>query len=161
MATRQSGALALISINSVIEEAMRFLQHEMQAQDVRLTLDLARNLRGVNADRIQIQQVIVNLTVNAIQAMTESATDSRHLRVATKMEDSRHVIVRVEDSGPGIPEEIKPHLFERFYSTKPGGMGMGLPICQSIVEAHGGRIDVVSHPGTGARFSFTLPVAAH
>jgi len=160
MAAHQASEKALLAINGVIEEAALFLQHEMQANQVRLVLELCADLPSIRADRIQMQQVIVNLAINAIQAMAGAAFGNRRLRIASSLTDADHVLVQVEDSGPGIAPESMPHLFERFYSTKNGGMGMGLPICQSIIEAHGGRIDVANGTWGGARFSFVLPAAA-
>lgn len=159
MATRRSSEMALIALNDVVEETALFLRHELQAHNVALALELASNLPGVSADRIQMQQVIVNLAVNAIQAMVGVVADQRRLTIATGIADARHVFLRVEDSGPGIASDCMPRLFERFYSTKSGGMGMGLPICQSIVEAHGGHIHAANNSGVGACFSFTVPMA--
>src|SRR5262249_19577241 len=102
----------------------------------------------------------VNLAVNAIQAMAAVAADARRLRIASGTADDRYVFVRLDDTGPGIPPESMPHLFERFYTTKSNGMGMGLPICQSIVEAHGGRMEAAKNAGAGARSMFTLPIPA-
>lgn len=159
MATRGTSETTAIGINSVIEEASTFLQHEMQARDVGIALDLADNLPDIRADRIQMQQVVVNLMVNAIQAMTSVDARRRRLRIVTSMDDPGHVLVQVVDSGPGIPPDSLPRLFEPFYSTKAGGMGMGLQICQSIVEAHGGRITARNNADVGACFSFTLATA--
>lgn len=160
MAARRTTESAPLPLNGVIEEAMLFLQHEMQARNVQLLLELATDLPDVHADRIQMQQVIVNLAVNAIQAMVSVDAERRRLRIVSCAPDAQHVFVQVEDSGPGIAAENMPHLFERFYSTKGDGMGMGLPICQSIIEAHGGRIEAANNAGVGARFSFVLPVEA-
>jgi len=159
MAMRQSTNVTSIAINSVVEEVATFLRHEMGAREVALSLDLARHLDDINADRIQIQQVILNLCVNAMQAMASVPADMRRLHIATGRGGQGSVFVRVEDSGPGIPEDRIPHLFESFYSTREGGMGLGLRICQSIVEAHGGHIEGANSASGGACFSFTLPIA--
>ena len=160
MAMRRGTQRATVAINDLVEETIQFLHHELHAHGVRLTLELGSNLPAISADRIQIQQVIVNLAMNAIQAMSHVAPELRRLRIATAMADTGHVIVHVEDSGPGIAAESLPRLFERFYSTKSGGMGMGLSISQCFVEAHGGRLGAVNMTDLGARFSFTLAVAA-
>jgi signal transduction histidine kinase len=158
MATRRAVKATAISIDEVVEDVAAFLRHEMQSRDVTLELDLARHLPDINADRIQIQQVLLNLAVNAMQAMDNVPADRRCLRISTKRDGAKHVCVRVEDSGPGIPADRIPHLFESFYSTREGGMGMGLRICKSIVEAHGGHIEGANSPdGSGAFFTFTLP----
>jgi signal transduction histidine kinase len=158
MAMRRHTQATSIPINSVVEDVALFLQHEIQAREVALSLDLAMPLDDIHADRIQIQQVILNLCVNAMQAMDGVPADRRRLRIATARADRGSVCVRVEDSGPGIPADLIPHLFESFYTTREGGMGMGLRICQSIVEAHGGHIEGANNPDGGASFSFTLPV---
>ena len=118
-------------------------------------LELAAGV-AVAADRIQIQQVLLNLVRNAVEAMRDA--DRRELVIAATATDAEARIV-VQDSGPGIPREVKDHLFEPFSTTKEGGMGIGLSICRTIVEAHGGRIWVEDAPGGGARFAFTLPLA--
>jgi signal transduction histidine kinase len=114
----------------------------------------------VLGDRTQLQQVIMNLTVNALQAMSEQENGRRELLIRTAIGEGGIACCGVEDSGPGIPAEAIGRLFESFFSTKPSGMGMGLPICRSIVEAHGGRIfaDNKSARG-GARFLLELPPA--
>lgn len=161
MAVRQSTNVTSIAINSVVEEVATFLRHELGAREVALSLDLARHLDDINAERIQIQQVILNLCVNAMQAMASVPADQRRLRIATGHGDHDSVLVRVEDSGPGIPADRIPHLFESFYSTREGGMGLGLRICQSIVEAHGGHIEGANNASGSACFSFTLPIAGN
>ena len=110
------------------------------------------------ADRVQLQQVIVNLAINAVHAM--AAQDGvRRLRLATSL-NRNMLTVRLDDNGPGISGDDLPRIFDSFFSTKSGGMGIGLAMCRSIVEAHGGSIDAENRPEGGARFAFTLPVAA-
>lgn len=147
-----------ISINSVVEEAMLFLAHELQGHSVALKLALAKDLPPVLADRIQLQQVIVNLAVNAVQAMTQTPTSERRLTLRTNFHDGR-VHVAVEDSGPGIDAAHQQRLFESFFTTKSNGMGMGLPICRSILETYGGAISASNAESGGAIFSFALPAA--
>lgn len=156
MAAHRAPERAETSVNGVIEEACAFLRHELQAQGVALMLDLARDLPPVSADRTQLQQVIVNLAVNAIQAMTNSPTRKLHIGSVAK---TGAVEVRVSDTGPGIGEGSAARLFESFFTTKSNGMGMGLPICRSILEAHGGAINVSNRAEGGAAFVFTLPAA--
>ena len=112
----------------------------------------------VFADRIQLQQVIVNLLVNAMQAMEQAGSSERKITIRTETREDATVYCATEDSGPGIAPEDLNRLFQSFYTTKENGMGMGLPICRTIIEAHGGRIaaDNGSMHG-GARFHFTLP----
>jgi len=116
-----------------------------------------RELPQIVGDRIQLQQVIVNLTVNALQAMTQLAPAERTISVRTMLSDPETVRCSNEDGGPGIDPEHLPHLFDSFFTTKDTGMGMGLAICQSIIEAHGGRIRAENKSALGgARFSFDL-----
>lgn len=147
-----------ISINAVIEEAMLFLAHELQGHSVSLNLALAKGLPPVLADRIQLQQVVVNLVVNAVQAMAQTPIDQRRLTLRTSFDGDR-VHVSVEDTGPGIDEAQQQRLFESFFTTKSNGMGMGLPICRSILETCGGAINASNAESGGAAFVFTLPAA--
>lgn len=156
MATHGAPEQGPVSINGVIEEAALFLRHELQARDIRLWLDLAPDLPLVTGDRTQLQQVAVNLAMNALQAM--ASRDSEHrLSIRTSHSNSGGVSIIVEDNGPGLSSENSARLFESFFTTKSGGMGMGLPICRSIVENHGGRIIGENRDEGGARFIVTLP----
>jgi signal transduction histidine kinase len=112
----------------------------------------------VCADRVQLQQVIINLVMNGMQAMSGITGRPRELRIRTCRFDARHVQVIVRDSGTGISEENAGRLFNAFFTTKAEGMGMGLSICRSIVEAHGGRIWAESQEGEGAVLQFILPL---
>jgi C4-dicarboxylate-specific signal transduction histidine kinase len=159
MAERRAPDVGPLPINAVIEEAMGFLRHELQGRGVTVTLSLAQGLPSVAADRTQLQQVLVNLAVNAIQAMVGAGAAIRELGLRSEATDAG-VRVSVSDSGPGIPPDDLPRLFQSFFTTKQGGMGMGLPICRSIIETHGGTLDAENNPeGPGARFTFTLPAA--
>nr|WP_281722240.1 ATP-binding protein [Nitrosomonas nitrosa] len=158
MAGHRTPDPAPLAVNGVAEEAMQFLAHELRAQNVTMTLALARGLPLVLADRTQLQQVIVNLAVNAIQAMAQTPQAQRRLTIRTElMNNSVHV--SVEDNGPGVDAANMQRIFESFYSTKANGMGMGLPICRSIIETYGGAIEVRNLEAGGAAFSFTLPAA--
>ena len=117
------------------------------------------DLPVVQGDRVQLQQVMLNLIINAIEAMTGISDGSRQLLIGTK-NASHEVLVTVQDSGLGLNPDSLENLFNPFYTTKPDGMGMGLSICRSIVEAHGGRLWAVSRDGPGAIFQFTLPTHA-
>ena len=148
-----------LSLDEIIEEAMVFLHHEFQSRGISVSLELAPQLPQIVGDRTQLQQVIVNLAINALQAMASSK--GRSLLIRSLRSDSGTVCCMVEDSGPGIAPADLPHLFDSFFTTKDAGMGMGLAISRSIIEAHGGHIraDNDSTLG-GARFSFALPVNA-
>jgi signal transduction histidine kinase len=119
---------------------------------------LAEGLPRIPGDRVQLQQVMLNLILNAVEAMSGVREGARALLISTGLEASGGVLVTVQDSGPGLTLESVDRLFEAFYTTKASGMGMGLSICQSIVEAHGGRIWASRTAGPGATFQFTLPL---
>lgn len=155
MAVRGTAEHLPLSLAGVIEEAAAFLRHDMQAQRVSLQLALPADLPPVLGDRTQLQQVVVNLAMNAAQAMAHT-TGPRRVVVSASHEEGR-VTVNVDDTGPGIPPDHLDKLFQSFFTTKEGGMGIGLPICRSIVESHGGAINAENREGGGARFRFTLP----
>jgi signal transduction histidine kinase len=158
MASQRAPKQKLLSIDDVINESLSFLRHELQEKGIAVSLDLTRGLPQIVGDRTQLQQVIVNLTVNAVQAMTQLAPADRGISVRTMLSDPETVCCSIEDSGPGIDPEHLPRLFDSFFTTKDTGMGMGLAICQSIVEAHGGRIRASNNSAQGgASFSFDLP----
>ncbi len=112
----------------------------------------------VLGDKGQLQQVVLNLAMNANEAMTEQPRGSRSLHVSVAPSDGRRVRVEVRDSGPGIDEEDIDKVFDHFYTTKAKGLGMGLSMCRSILEAHGGTLDVERNPGRGLTFRFVLPL---
>jgi signal transduction histidine kinase len=114
-------------------------------------------LPRIQGDRVQLQQVLLNLILNAVEAMSGVSEGARELRIGTGPDAAGGVLVTVQDSGPGLHPESVDHLFDAFYTTKPGGMGMGLAICRSIVEAHGGQIRAAGAAGPGATVQFTLP----
>jgi C4-dicarboxylate-specific signal transduction histidine kinase len=158
MAVRRAPEYALVSLDELIAEALAFLRHEIQTRGVSVMHYQAPEAPKVVADRVQFQQVIVNLAVNALQAMEHAQSAERTITVRTDMLNPATLRCMVEDSGPGIVLEHSKRLFDGFFTTKRDGMGMGLPICRSIIEAHGGYIaaDNESVHG-GARVYFTLP----
>ena len=129
----------------------------MRSSGTALETQLADDLPLVAGDRIQLQQVMLNLILNAVEAMSGSSEALRELLIRTEQDGSGGVLVAVEDSGPDLKSESLDRLFDAFYTTKPGGMGMGLSICRSIVEAHGGRVWATPNLPHGASFQFTLP----
>jgi signal transduction histidine kinase len=155
MAVPGDAGRAPIGLNSVVEESMTFLRPELSKHNVEAILELAPGLPQVVADRVQLQQVFVNLAVNAVQAMVGRST--RRLIIRTAKSDEDLVKGEVEDTGPGIPPQNIDRLFGSFFTTKKSGMGIGLAICRSIIEAHGGRIQATNLNDVGARFAFTLP----
>jgi signal transduction histidine kinase len=140
----------------MIREVIVLTQAELGRNGISLRTELAESLPAVIGDRIQLQQVTLNLILNAVEAMAESREQTADLLIRTEKEDAGGLRVTVCDSGPGLPPEST-RLFEAFYTTKSGGMGMGLSICRSIVEAHGGRIWAEPNEPHGAIFHFTLP----
>lgn len=146
-----------LDINVAIQEVAALLQRELTAQNVELRLELQPGMPQVVADRVQIQQVIINLVMNGIEAM--QATDqSRILMIQSRPDEASRILVAVKDCGAGLDEAAADRVFEAFFSTKPGGLGMGLSICRSIVEVHGGRLWATGNGrGPGATFQFALP----
>ena len=160
MASRRLPEQALLSLDDVIRETLAFLHHEVESRGVAVSHYPGGGLHKVVGDRTQLQQVVVNLTVNAVQAMAQAGSKRRDITIRTVAQDGTALRCSVEDSGPGIVPEHSTRLFDSFFTTKDSGMGLGLRICRSIVEAHGGRIEVDSQSAMGgAHFSFTLPVA--
>jgi C4-dicarboxylate-specific signal transduction histidine kinase len=147
-----------LEINEAILEVIALTQGEVVKNRVSLQTELAGGLPLIQGDRVQLQQVILNLIVNAVEAMSGVSEGSRELLIGTGKDGSSGVLVAVQDSGPGLNPKGFERLFDTFYTTKPGGMGMGLSICRSIIEAHGGRIWVSRTAGPGATLQFTLPV---
>jgi len=145
------------SINAIIEELLPLLQTGIRRRGATLECILGEDLPEVAIDRVQIQQVIMNLLINGLDAMNGITDRPRLLRLQTGR-DAEGVFVRVEDSGVGLDPETIDRLFDRFFTTKQDGLGMGLAICQSIIESHGGRLVAKPNEGPGATFQFTLPI---
>ncbi|MCL8486267.1 MULTISPECIES: ATP-binding protein [Bradyrhizobium] len=146
----------LLQIGEIISEATALVARELATDDVALIVESEHDLPPVRGDRIQLQQVLINLLVNACQAMA-GHPGSRTIKLRAGTVDDRTIAITVQDSGPGIQPDDRPRLFDPFFTTKDGGMGMGLAICRTTVEAHGGRLSVASIPGSGATFQLTLP----
>lgn len=148
-----------VDINHVVEEVNCLLHSDTIIRDVTVTLELAEGLPPVWGDAAQLQQVTLNLMMNACQAMSGQETDDRTLVVRTVSEDGSTVEVAVEDSGPGIDPEFGDQIFEAFVTSRPTGMGLGLSICRSIIEAHGGQLGTTPNPEGGCTFRIVLPAA--
>jgi len=144
-------------INNTILEVIALTRTEIHRNGVSLRTRLAPDLPLIQGDRVQLQQVMLNLILNAIEALSGTSGGSRELLISSEDGGLSGVRVAVQDSGPGLIPESFEHLFDAFYTTKPGGMGMGLSICRSIIEAHGGRIWATANIPRGAAFQFALP----
>jgi PAS domain S-box-containing protein len=145
-----------LDINGVVEEAVTLVQHEALRHGVAIRLELASGLPPVRGDRIQLQQVIVNLAINGMEAMTSVQDRERVLIIRTQRHQSSRVLVAVEDAGIGIEPENVNRVFSAFHTTKPDGLGMGLSICRSIIEAHGGQLWTSPNAGPGMMFQFMI-----
>ena len=145
-----------LHINDVVDEAVSLIKREAFDHRVTMRLQLASGLPSVRGDRIQLQQVIFNLAINGVQAMTMVADRPRVLFIRTQLLEPDQVLVAVEDGGVGIEPENLNRLFSAFYTTKPNGLGMGLSICRSIIEAHGGRVWASRNSDRGMIFQFTI-----
>jgi PAS domain S-box-containing protein len=148
---------APLDVNDLVNEVAALLRRELAAQQVSPQLELSPSVPPIVADRIQLQQVIINLVMNGAEAMRTITDRPLRLVIRTYQDEAHRVVVAVEDSGPGVADENVDRVFDPFYSTKPGGLGMGLSICRSIVEAHGGRLWSSANAGSGATFQFALP----
>lgn len=147
------------SINEIAEETVQLVQHEISAHRASLELRLAEGLAPVHVDRVQLQQVIINLVLNGLQAMLAVDDRPRQLQVRSGPGEAGRVELTVRDHGTGIDAQVVDRLFQPFLTTKPDGMGLGLSISRSIIEAHGGRIWITSHGEQGTSFHVALPAA--
>lgn len=163
LSTKAEAVHAPVNLVAIAEETTTLVERELRNHGVRLAVDLPAKLPAIEGDRVQLQQVLLNLLMNAIQAMDAVPPDRRLLSVTAERvgdsEQGEKILLRVDDSGSGIAETTLPHLFDAFFTTRSEGMGMGLAISRSIVEAHGGNIAAVNRPGGGASFTVSLPVA--
>jgi PAS domain S-box-containing protein len=147
-----------LEINEAILEVIALTRGEVLQNSVSVRTQLAEGLPLIQADRVQLQQVILNLIVNAVEAMSDASEGARELLISTGGDASNGVLVSLRDSGPGLDPANLERLFDAFYTTKSSGLGMGLSICHSIIEAHGGRIWAGANEPRGAAFHFTLPL---
>ena len=148
-----------VHINEIIEDTVTLIHLQATRNDVSVATELAPDLPVVFGDKIQLQQVILNLTMNGIEAMTAVSDRPRQLLIRSRMQDGSQVLVSIQDSGVGLSAEVMARLFEPFFTTRSKGIGMGLPISRSIIEAHGGRLWAESAVSQGSVFQLTLPAA--
>jgi signal transduction histidine kinase len=149
----------LVSVNELVAESLRAVQNELEENRIAASTQLARDLPLIAGHKGQLEEVILNLVHNSIDAIGPSEDRRRHLIVETKQQDGKEVVISVQDTGPGIAQEKIMNVFDAFATTKPKGKGLGLAIARMIIERHGGQISVRSDPGSGARFEITLPTA--
>jgi len=146
----------LVDVNEVIQEMITLLRSEASRCSISIHVDLASDLPKIMADRVQLQQVFMNLMLNGIEAMKDMDSTGE-LTIKSQQSDDRQLLISVGDTGVGLKPEQAEKMFNAFFSTKPQGTGMGLTISRSIIESHGGRLWATAHSGRGATFQFTLP----
>ena len=158
LANKSEIAKVPLSINDVVREGVALVQRELSSHRVSLRTDLEGAVPRILGDRVQLQQVIINLVMNGIEAMQPVTDRPRELVIRSRRDETGQALVSVTDCGVGISAENADRLFNAFFTTKSSGLGMGLSICRSIVEAHGGRLSGCGNEGVGATFQFFLPV---
>jgi PAS domain S-box-containing protein len=146
-------------LGEIVAEVAALVRVDAATRQVKVDLEVPDDLPPIQGDRVHLQQVLLNLILNGMDALNGAAADNRRVRVAVRRDGGHAVEIAVSDAGPGIPAEALAHVFDPFFTTKPTGMGMGLAISRTIVEAHGGRIWAENTYGGGAAFRFTLPIA--
>ena len=158
MVKKEQIARRLVDLNEVVMDAVRMASPDALLHSCQLETSLDANLPAVHSDPIQLQQVLLNLVINAFDAMRDTPISNRTVAIATQLNQDGTVRINVRDNGPGISEEMRDRLFDPFFSTKTEGLGMGLAIVRSIIESHGGTIKAENADGGGARFEFVLPL---
>jgi PAS domain S-box-containing protein len=156
LATKTATAMARVDMNETIREVIVLAQTEVRRNNVTLRTELANDLSPVLGDRVQLQQVVLNLVMNAVEAMSTVGERPRELVVRTQNDEDDLARITVQDSGIGLDPQSVERIFDAFYTTKSGGMGMGLSICRSIVQHHGGRLWAVANDGPGTTLQFTV-----
>ncbi len=159
-ARKRDAKRSCVDINTVVREVLGFLEPEARQNRIALKLMLANELPSVSGDSIELEQVMVNLVRNAIEAITDRQQGIREIMISTIAASPKEVEVIVEDSGPGVSPEMIDQIFDQFATSKASGMGMGLSISRSIIEAHGGHLKLAQEGFPGGRFVFSLPISA-
>jgi signal transduction histidine kinase len=158
MLKRDTPGFTSVDLNQLIRSVERMVHSDARMHGVAVQLDLSSSVLPVKGDTVQLQQVMLNLMLNAFGAMNKSERNARRLIVRTNLADGSNVLIEVQDSGTGIPPEKLESIFDPFITSKPDGLGMGLSICRTIIERHGGKIWAANNPDGGAMFSITLPI---
>jgi signal transduction histidine kinase len=156
MVKRDARNRAALSLNDLVHEVLALMEAELRRNRISVELELDEHLPSTNGDRIQLQQVLTNLMTNAIEAMAEKKWP-RILRIKSETQEPSGVLISVADTGKGIDPKIIDRIFNPLFTTKSNGMGLGLSICRSIIEAHDGRLWVSAGPEGGSVFQFVLP----
>jgi two-component system sensor kinase FixL len=160
MAVKHEPERTALDLNDVVEEALLVVRHDIDSRSIDLVVTYGERLPKVIGDRIQLQQVVVNLLVNSVQAMAQAGGSVRQIELRTVADGEGAVTFAIRDTGPGIAEANVDRIFDSFFTTKDTGMGIGLVICQSIIVGHGGNITASNHPDGGAEFRFSLPTGS-
>ena len=150
-----------MDLNEAINEVIEMVRNAIDRNRVSVRTRLMEHMATVQGDRVQLQQVVLNLILNAVEAMGAVETGARELSISSELTQTGDILVAVRDSGPGIQPEQLDRLFKPFYTTKATGLGMGLSICRSIIDAHGGKLWAEANQPRGAVFQFTLPTTSH
>jgi signal transduction histidine kinase len=156
---RQNLTTQPIHVDELVGDVRALVRVDAAARHVKLDVDIPGDLPPVRGDRVHLQQVLLNLILNGMDALNESSREGRRVRVTALLDGAQTVEIAVSDTGSGIPTDKLTHIFDPFFTTKPNGMGMGLPISRTIIEAHGGRFWAENNNSGGATFRFTLPIA--
>jgi signal transduction histidine kinase len=159
LASKSGPQLTTLNLDDVVQDVLALTRSELQRHGVVLRTDLATGNRPIVGDRVQLQQVLLNLILNGIDAVSAVADRPRELTVSSTFSGPGSVMVAVEDTGTGLDPAIAKRIFDPFFTTKADGLGMGLSICRSIIEAHGGGLWAVSRLPYGTIFRFTVPIA--
>jgi len=157
MLKRREMEQSLLDVNVLVDEVLSLVRRDADSRKIQLILEPAASIPPIRGDRIQLQQVLLNLFINAMDAVNDCASEQRQVTVRLGCRE-KHVDISVSDTGPGIPQDKLPRVFEPFFTSKKEGLGLGLPISRTIVEAHGGNIRVQNDPSGGARFCISLPM---
>ncbi|MGA7065557.1 MAG: ATP-binding protein [Pseudolabrys sp.] len=150
----------LIHLDDVAREVLGLLQHDLESNQVAVATEYRVNLPPVRADHVQLQQIVLNLVKNAIEAMSSVPSGSRRVRVVTRLNGNSTVLLSVQDSGHGITAENQDRVFDPFFTTKPTGMGLGLAICRTVAQDHGGNLRLVETSSHGSIFEIELPISS-
>jgi signal transduction histidine kinase len=158
MLTKDLGRRETVEVNPLLREALGFTELQRKRASIRIETEFDEALPEAWGDPVQVQQVAVNLITNAVDSLKAVSGRKRVLKVSTALTDEGDIRISVADNGSGVDETNAAQIFTHLFTTKSEGMGLGLPICKAIVEAHGGRLDMTPNDPCGAIFSFTLPV---